>query len=251
MYTCRLIRMRRWRTRDKQDDWTGVTAAVERRKRQNRLHQRAWRKRKLAQTSAGNPCPEWLEHTTHQPIQIANLRPMIEMPLVFPLSSDYQLITIIQFNVLRVMIINMTIPSVIHCLPTACSAILHQGTLPPAAGSIPPSLQPTRIQREVPHDLWIDIVPIAQLRDNLMMNTGKFDTDDLCDDMIGGLYEGHYDAQARGLIVWRDPWDESGWEISDGFAEKWDFLLKGCEVAVVATNQWRTARGEEPLVIEV
>jgi hypothetical protein len=39
--------------------------------------------------------------------------------------------------------------------------------------------------------------------------------------------------------------------MSEGFAKKWGFVLKGCEEEINATNKWRALRDEEPLVIEL
>jgi hypothetical protein len=61
-----------------------------------------------------------------------------------------------------------------------------------------------------------------------------------------------HDADSfRRVMVWRDPWSVTGWEMSAGFAKKWGFLLKGCGEMIEASNSWRRARGEEELVFEV
>ena len=89
------------------------------------------------------------------------------------------------------------------------------------------------------------------LRDNLIRLAGTIDEDELCSDFIGGLFEGDTEIDVRGWIVWKDPWDISGWEITEGFIKKWGFVLKGCAESLEATNRWRKARGEEALVVEL
>jgi hypothetical protein len=54
-----------------------------------------------------------------------------------------------------------------------------------------------------------------------------------------------------GIISWSDPWDINGWEITDAFARKWAFLLKGCTDVVAATNMWRHMRGDDPLLVDI
>jgi hypothetical protein len=54
-----------------------------------------------------------------------------------------------------------------------------------------------------------------------------------------------------GIVAWSDPWNITAWEITATFAEKWHFLLKGCSEVLSASNKWRAARGEDPLVLEI
>jgi hypothetical protein len=89
------------------------------------------------------------------------------------------------------------------------------------------------------------------MRDNMILLTGKYDHDDLCNDLVGGLYEGFNDVEMRGMIVWSDPWHPDGWEITEGFVRKWGFLLRGCGKLIESTNRWRALRYEERLVVEV
>lgn len=89
------------------------------------------------------------------------------------------------------------------------------------------------------------------MRDNLIIHYDEFDDDDLCCDMLGGLYEGFNDVERRGLIAWSDPWCPAGWEVTEGFVAKWAFLLRGCGELMEATNRWRARRGEDPLVVEL
>ncbi|KAJ9606118.1 hypothetical protein H2200_009079 [Cladophialophora chaetospira] len=126
---------------DREDDWTGVTSATERRRRQNRLNSRAFRRRRAREeqeclkgdlprstTAHGTaleheatiPC--WSEASqaiilvpiSHLPSHLwyskMPLLPYTTTPVklnrvIFPLSSDH-LITLLQYNVLRACLIN-------------------------------------------------------------------------------------------------------------------------------------------------
>jgi hypothetical protein len=89
------------------------------------------------------------------------------------------------------------------------------------------SLQPTPLQQVVPHQAWIDCLSIGAMRDNLILNFGKFDHDNLCCDLVGGLYEGFDDVQLNGILVWSDPWCADMWEVTEGFAKKMGVLAEG------------------------
>jgi hypothetical protein len=91
--------------------------------------------------------------------------------------------------------------------------------------SCPITLRPTQIQKDIIHHPWIDLFPIPQLRDNLLvaMNAGLLDDDELCADLLrvrdcdDGLQ----------LLVWGGSWDIRGWEANTAFL-KWGWLMKGC-----------------------
>ncbi|KAL3462102.1 hypothetical protein BJX64DRAFT_259626 [Aspergillus heterothallicus] len=121
--------------------------------------------------------------------------------------------------------------------------------------SLPPALRPTAIQLSVPHHPWLDLIPFPTLRDNLILLGDDLDDARLCHDMSGRgtpvvSEEKRLSDSAgeTGVIVWRDPWDPSGWEVTESFLRRWAWTLTGCWDVFVAANRWRKVRGEPALV---
>ncbi|KAL4959741.1 DUF3425 domain-containing protein [Aspergillus stella-maris] len=110
--------------------------------------------------------------------------------------------------------------------------------------SLPPSLRATVIQRTMPHHPWLDLLPIPQMRDNLILAGESYDEMQLCLDMKG---HGCVHSDQTGMIVWRDPWDAEGWEVTKSFARSWVWVLQGCWDLSHSTNSWRARRSERPL----
>lgn len=76
----------------------------------------------------------------------------------------------------------------------------------------------------------------------------SYDEDRLCNDLVE--FEDIPNEQT-GLIVWGEPWDSAGWEVSETFVRNWGWTVKGCVELLESTNYWRTTRSEKPLVFEV
>lgn len=163
---------------------------------------------------------------------------------------DQQLFSLIQHNAMRGVMTNMAIVLGLHgrTFEGWDDFYVEDLEMPSAA---PASLDATELQRSVAHEAWIDVLPYARFRDNIIRNQDNVDADTLCEDFLGGWSEGLNEVQNRGMILWGDPWSSDGWEISEGFVRKWGFLMKGCEDLIRSTNRWREARGERRLVVEV
>ncbi|ROT37217.1 hypothetical protein SODALDRAFT_379694 [Sodiomyces alkalinus F11] len=54
----------------------------------------------------------------------------------------------------------------------------------------------------------------------------------------------------HGIIVWTDPWDPIGWEVTEGCWRNFSFLFDGCYDMLHSTNRWRALRGEDSLAWE-
>ena len=168
-----------------------------------------------------------------------------------PLSVDHRLFVLIQYNALRGVMTNMSILLHRNGRPLEGWADFYTEDLSTPPDNAPSSLQPTYLQKTVTHESWIDVIPYANMRDNIIRKQDSLDVDALCDDFLGEAHEGLSEEESRGLVLWGEPWSENGWEISEGFAKKWSFLLKGCSDLIESTNRWRGARGEERLIVEL
>jgi hypothetical protein len=160
-----------------------------------------------------------------------------------------QLLTLIQFNVFRALLSNTNTMGFGFAWLEDEDA-LSPFLLPrPTELSTPASLLPTALQRTIPHHPWIDLFPFPHMRDNLLLAEarGGYDEWGLCNDLVDFC---NVPAEKTGLIVWTEPWDPSGWEVSEAFLQNWPWVLSGCRELMVSTNFWRERRGEETLAWE-
>ena len=170
--------------------------------------------------------------------------------IIFPISADHCLITLVQYNVIRAMLFNMAILSLLDHLPPGCTSTFNVPSLGIVlAKAVPPDLQYTSLQQSTPHPYWISVIPIPKLRDNLILLAGRYDEHEFCYDLGLGLYEGFDNMERRGFLVWGQAWRGHGWEVSEGFVSKWGFLLKGCSELIRSSNSWREQRGEDSLIV--
>lgn len=157
------------------------------------------------------------------------------------------LLTLFRFNVFRALVENsFSLGSNLEWLQ--CDAISsfcdQRQASPPEHARLPSHLRPTSLQHTIEHHPWIDLFPLPELRDNILRQGEDYDDTALCYDLVESQPS---PGEWSGLIVWGDPWHSGSWEISEGFARKWPWVIQGCSKLFESTNYWRTKRGESKL----
>lgn len=108
---------------------------------------------------------------------------------------------------------------------------------------LPAALRPTELQHATMHHPWIDLLPVQAMRENIFRrDPDSFDEEELCHAM-----RGQAPLHNPGLLVWRDPWDPTGWEVTEDFIVSWPWVVAGCADLLRSSNVWRARRGERPL----
>ncbi|KAF2852958.1 hypothetical protein T440DRAFT_516241 [Plenodomus tracheiphilus IPT5] len=271
---------RRPELRDESEDWMGMTNPVERRKLQNRLNQRARRKRKDARgvdlDSSRERWPKTESQDTTDSSRSSS-SPVVDKDWrCLGSSPQVQRIMLRFAEHARASYLQGT-PSLTHLpllvkLNVSCAlqsnatmlgldAEYNQwdGLSPlskagPILGSHfqqewPQSLRPTDMQYTIPHHPWIDAFPWARLRDNMLQAfeyPAICNEDELCYDVCEFA---DVDTQPT-LVVWGPSHDPRCWEVTVEFLKKWGWLLSGCLEAIDTTNYWRVKRGEKPITIQ-
>jgi hypothetical protein len=171
----------------------------------------------------------------------------------YPLPADH-LISLVYYNVYRALIQNVELLGLDLNLmytddyPSPFTPLSQSATS--AIRRLPISLEPTELQKTMAHHPQWDIVPDPVVRDNIL-RYGEENINDieLCLDMVGGgIYSdtGGDTQEKTGLIIWGEPWDLEGWEVTEAFARKWGWMLRNAPITN-STNRWRKARGEDAL----
>ncbi|QKD57721.1 uncharacterized protein FOBCDRAFT_262800 [Fusarium oxysporum Fo47] len=249
-----------------QDDWTLVTDTAERRKRQNRVHQRTSRKKRLQQRFA---CMENTEKNANSQLteipMLAILddsqtrrhilefirRASTHWSLGVLVPGDLPLLT--RVNALDAVFKNtqaLSMPLDLLTRNSYRSPFNSYGpVLSDAMDLIPPPLRPTTLQKVVSHKIWIDIFPLPTFRDNILrcIQSGDLEPRQLCEELLCHDLMDLDRVSDANLIIWGEPWNARNWEFSPYIFAKWRFLLHGCPEMLESTNYWRKRRGEMAL----
>ncbi|KAF4776418.1 hypothetical protein HER10_EVM0006095 [Colletotrichum scovillei] len=263
------------------EDWTGLTSSKERRKLQNRLNQRARRRRMKQEVfrqmsqlegvinetiaeaeSAGRlqngttgdegysllPCPK-------RRSELMILAQEARRNYALGTPAPRQLSALVKLNLLTALwrntqILGFNVHSI--CEDEFISPYNLQGPDLPCYSrqelSWPPYLRPTEAQKKITHHPFLDVFPFPSLREAGIRaeELGFFDEDDFCLDIF------HLDDKKDGverprMIVWGESWDPRGWEVNVAFLRKWGWMVRGCPELLEGTNYWREKRGEKKL----
>ncbi|OOF96838.1 hypothetical protein ASPCADRAFT_396339 [Aspergillus carbonarius ITEM 5010] len=268
---------------DLEDVWIGVTDPKERRKLQNRLNQRARRRRQHLAKGLPNASQAAQSHSTTAPGPSAvDFKTLNQFPILGPLAPQARsvmrqleamihlevatgspradlLLRVTRLNILRALNTNLDVLGYRAVDMLDDDALSMFSTIGPRRSAtqdreaiLPPALQPTLIQRTVPHHPWLDMIPIPKMRDNLILMEAVMDDTQLCHDMCGyqSAQAGHNRPSGMGetgVIVWKNPWDPEGWEVTETFVQLWGWTIHDCWELFRSTNAWRRRRGERPL----
>jgi hypothetical protein len=91
---------------------------------------------------------------------------------------------------------------------------------------VPAALHPTKLQRQIPHHPWIDVLPFQRMRDNLLRAGDTYDDAQLCADLVG-VFCASTDKHRTGMIIWGEPWDPTAWEVTESFVIYWGWTVRG------------------------
>ncbi|KAJ5936116.1 hypothetical protein N7454_005414 [Penicillium verhagenii] len=260
------------------EDLVGLTDPLERRRRQNRINQRAHRQRKRqadknfpskskvasqpstlvhsgGSSSEGNVSGCSSKQRSSSFLELRLIQILFNQlataayqtsPLGDPLSDH--LLTLTKVNVFRAYGLNLKMIglNLDDMTDDAISPFnVRSGPrelLFHESAEMPLSLRPTEIQRKIPHHPWLDFFPVPKMRDNLIEAGDSWDDCELCNDIMG--FWNSPTAGIAGLKVWGEPWDIQNWELTEAFLKKWQWTVRGCPELMDSTNAWRAKRGE-------
>ncbi|KAL4874474.1 hypothetical protein BJY04DRAFT_203844 [Aspergillus karnatakaensis] len=268
-----------------EDDWAGLGDAKERRKRQNRINQRAFRQRKRAQqkkltiqqqiedmiangevtllprsssTDSSSPCSSsetnplvntWERRMCFLGDEIDKLLERFSQraveSYVHGSPSADHLLTLCKVNVFRAFMSNM----------------LTLGMSPGPEWMDDDALSPFGTQLPgyvAPDELPVSLRP-TKLQTRVVHHPWLdfFPFPRIRDNLIlAGDFDDHplcldimgfweVKEESCGLLVWGDPTDPRNWEVSENFLRRWPWVVAGCPELLESTNRWRSSRGEK------
>ncbi|KAJ6088191.1 hypothetical protein N7486_009452 [Penicillium sp. IBT 16267x] len=179
-----------------EDNWSGLTDRAERRRRQNRINQRAYRKHKRLQNKDVHPkslvktkstSPQSQDSATSESSKVKSccspgvLQDLLEQFAKSAIESYARgdptadhLMTLTKVNVFRAFAQNLELIGWspywmdYDAVSPFNQALPQRESTPDDHSHIPLTLRPTRIQKRTPHHPWLDFFPLPKMRDNLI-----------------------------------------------------------------------------------
>ncbi|KAF4767185.1 hypothetical protein HAV15_009546 [Penicillium sp. str.  len=71
------------------------------------------------------------------------------------------------------------------------------------------------------------------------------------DELCGDFYGACGSSQEVGVRVWGEAWDPFAYELSETIMRKWRWMATDCPDILKSSNYWRRQRGEKPIVFEI
>lgn len=191
-------------TQTSSDSWYNVTDPKERKKIQDRLAQRARRKR-LAE---GNPNKRVIRSKPRADLtereRRRHLNHTIDYRATAPISSpDSQSVFAALFQNGKI-------------LGLRCSTSFPAKS-EPAHDGIPLTLRPTLLQISTVHFRWIDRFPMEDCRDEMILNMGSYEEEDFLRDL--------FTTTSFTIKPGFASWDPAGWSIEPEFQKNWGWLF--------------------------
>ncbi|PYH97499.1 hypothetical protein BO71DRAFT_318323 [Aspergillus ellipticus CBS 707.79] len=273
---------------DEPDDvWAGLVDRKERRRRQNRLNQRAYRKRKqaeqrgdgavvrpkagsrIAQSSSSSRSSSDADATEHRALSIrsgSSVDPVRQPQTVKMLLENFSrvayesylqgcpaadhLLTLTRLNVFRAFVTNMTALGM-RMDEQWChddDALSLFNTTP--QGSIDESTLPIAL-RPTKMQLRVPHHPWLDFFPLPRIRDNLVAVCDRFDDeelCMDIMGFWEHGSDSCSMLVWGEPTDPANWEVTEKFLRKWPWVIRGCPELLQSTNRWRQQRGEKMLI---
>jgi Domain of unknown function (DUF3425) len=163
----------------------------------------------------------------------------------YRLPADDNLLSLMYYNVFRALVTNVKLLGL-------DTQLMHTDEYPSpfisgsaSSQNVPPHLQPTLLQRTMPHHPCFDIFPDPVVRDQGIRHTHLLPHGTLCMTLAGrNTWFENESSKRSGFVVWGPPEDANSWEVTEGFVFNWGWLVKGSLMMQYSTNRWRAVRGE-------